>query len=74
MLKTWNKASHYFVQRRDTQLLYSGIKMSFIILEPIGSKSPSFSSGSKLAWFEIQADHDFALICPAQGFPVPHFR
>ncbi|KAF9805905.1 hypothetical protein SFRURICE_013881 [Spodoptera frugiperda] len=37
--------------------------------EPIGSKSPSFSSGSKLAWFEIQQNQDFALLCPAQGYP-----
>ncbi|KAH9631225.1 hypothetical protein HF086_005996 [Spodoptera exigua] len=43
-------------------------------LEPIGFKSPSFSSGSKLAWFEIHQNQDFALICPAQGYPVPIFR
>lgn len=44
------------------------------ILEPIGSKSPSFSSGSKLASFDMTKDQDFALLCPAQGFPVPLFR
>lgn len=48
--------------------------LTFMILEPIGSKSPSFSSVSKLAWFEIPTVQDYALTCPAQGFPVPLFR
>ncbi|XP_047019448.1 Down syndrome cell adhesion molecule-like protein Dscam2 isoform X34 [Helicoverpa zea] len=52
----------------------SATKGRLVITEPIGSKSPSFSSGSKLAWFEIRQKQDFALICPAQGYPVPLFR
>ncbi|XP_046962716.1 Down syndrome cell adhesion molecule-like protein Dscam2 isoform X29 [Vanessa cardui] len=52
----------------------SATKGRLVITEPIGSKSPSFSSGSKLAWFEISSLQDFALLCPAQGFPVPVFR
>ncbi|XP_072939090.1 cell adhesion molecule Dscam1 isoform X21 [Epargyreus clarus] len=52
----------------------SATKGRLVITEPIGSKSPSFSSGSKLAWFEISSAQDFALLCPAQGFPVPVFR
>ncbi|XP_022815115.1 Down syndrome cell adhesion molecule-like protein Dscam2 isoform X32 [Spodoptera litura] len=52
----------------------SATKGRLVITEPIGSKSPSFSSGSKLAWFEIQQNQDFALLCPAQGYPVPIFR
>ncbi|XP_064072171.1 cell adhesion molecule Dscam1 isoform X17 [Vanessa tameamea] len=52
----------------------SATKGRLVITEPIGSKSPSFSSGSKLAWFEISNLQDFALLCPAQGFPVPVFR
>ncbi|KOB76283.1 Dscam [Operophtera brumata] len=58
------KASLFCVQLKLTQPRPS---------EPIGSKSPSFSSISKLAWFEIHAGPDFALTCPAQGFPVPAF-
>lgn len=45
-----------------------------LFLEPIGSKSPSFSSGSKSAWFEIEQGDDFALLCLAQGYPVPIYR
>ncbi|XP_059046515.1 cell adhesion molecule Dscam2 isoform X32 [Achroia grisella] len=52
----------------------SATKGRLVITEPIGSKSPSFSSGSKLQWFEIRTSEDFALLCPAQGFPVPLFR
>ncbi|XP_050346762.1 cell adhesion molecule Dscam2 isoform X2 [Nymphalis io] len=52
----------------------SATKGRLVITEPIGSKSPSFSSGSKLAWFEISSSQGFALLCPAQGFPVPVFR
>ncbi|CAK1540555.1 unnamed protein product [Leptosia nina] len=47
--------------------------VTLYLLEPIGSKSPSFSSGSKLASFDLNKDQDFALLCPAQGFPVPLF-
>lgn len=73
MLKMLNRALHYFVQRRDTQPPYSGI-ICFNVLEPIGYKSPSFSSVSKLASFDIQAKKSFALTCPAQAYPVPIFR
>ncbi|XP_062527459.1 cell adhesion molecule Dscam2 isoform X33 [Bombyx mori] len=52
----------------------SATKGRLVITEPIGSKSPSFPSGSKLASFQIGLDENFALLCSAQGFPVPFFR
>ncbi|XP_024939099.1 Down syndrome cell adhesion molecule-like protein Dscam2 isoform X35 [Cephus cinctus] len=52
----------------------SATKGRLVITEPVGSKAPKFSSSNKLSWFEQRSGEDFALFCPAQGFPVPAFR
>ncbi|KAI5709493.1 hypothetical protein M8J75_000679 [Diaphorina citri] len=43
-------------------------------IEPVGSKAPKFSSDLKLSMFERHAGQSFALLCSAQGYPVPFFR
>lgn len=47
---------------------------SFFILkiEPMGAKVPTFSTEGSMV--TRQASHGFALLCQAQGYPVPSFR
>lgn len=42
--------------------------------EPIGSASPKFSSADKSSTFVHAESSSIALVCPAQGFPLPAFR
>lgn len=42
--------------------------------EPIGAKSPMFSTDDKSSSFFRSEGQGLALLCPAQGFPVPMFR
>lgn len=42
--------------------------------EPVGAKSPKFSTNDKSSLFFYSSGEAFALLCPAQGFPVPMFR
>ena len=45
------------------------------VLEPVGSATPKFSSDSKsLGTFEKIQNGVLALLCPAQGFPLPNYR
>lgn len=44
------------------------------ILEPIGTKSPTFSTDDKLSWYVRNVGQNLSILCPAQGFPVPVFR
>lgn len=74
----------YFAGRRDILYLYTGILFvntilyirifAFSILEPIGSKSPTFSTDDKLSWYVRTVGQSLNLLCPAQAFPVPVFR
>ena len=43
-------------------------------LEPIGSASPKFSTADKSSTFVHTQSSSIALVCPAQGFPLPAFR
>lgn len=42
--------------------------------EPVGSKSPTFSSDSKGSIFVRHEHSSFAMLCKAQAFPVPLIR
>lgn len=42
--------------------------------EPVGSKSPTFSSDSKGSIFVRHEHSSFAMLCQAQAFPVPLIR
>lgn len=42
--------------------------------EPVGMKSPKVTGELKGGWLEKEAAIDIALMCAAQGHPVPIFR
>lgn len=42
--------------------------------EPVGSKSPTFSTDVKFSGITRNQGQNFALLCQAQAFPVPLFR
>ncbi|KAF7271146.1 hypothetical protein GWI33_015952 [Rhynchophorus ferrugineus] len=44
-----------------------------LILKPIGYKAPTFATESKGSIFDKKLGKGFALLCPAQGLPVPLF-
>lgn len=51
------------------------IKSSIIVLEPVGTRTPKFSTSDKtISVYVREISQNFALLCPAQGFPVPAFR
>lgn len=43
-------------------------------LEPVGLKSPAFSSESKSSTFVKKMDQGIALLCSAQGYPAPAYK
>lgn len=44
-------------------------------LEPVGVKAPQVSTAQKtVVYFLANRGDNLALVCPAQGFPVPIFR
>jgi len=43
-------------------------------LDPVGIKSPAFSSDSKGTIFNRRAKSDIVLLCESQGYPVPDHR
>ena len=45
-----------------------------IIIEPVGSSKPKFSSNLDLSAFKKSQGQGVALTCPAQGSPSPGFR
>ena len=45
----------------------------FILLEPIGSAPPMVQS-KKINLLDLEQSSSMALICPAQGSPIPAFR
>jgi hypothetical protein len=48
------------------------LEINFI--EPIGGAGPKFNSKSETSAFKIQQLATYALLCPAQGFPIPSYR
>jgi hypothetical protein len=42
--------------------------------DPVGSRAPKFASGAKVMAVEHQFGLGFAILCQAQGFPIPLFR
>lgn len=48
--------------------------MSTSSLEPVGAKSPTFSSESMGSIFRKRIGQGFALLCQAQSYPAPIFR
>uniref|UniRef100_A0AAR5PN00 Down syndrome cell adhesion molecule-like protein Dscam2 n=1 Tax=Dendroctonus ponderosae TaxID=77166 RepID=A0AAR5PN00_DENPD len=52
----------------------SATKGRLVITEPVGSRAPSFSTESKIFTMDRPLAVNFALLCPAQGFPRPHFK
>ncbi|KAF4517352.1 hypothetical protein B566_EDAN011739 [Ephemera danica] len=52
----------------------SATKGRLVITEPVGAKAPSFSSNTKISSFLTKSKEGYALLCQAQGFPVPSFR
>lgn len=45
-----------------------------ILAEPVGAKAPTFSSDALSQTISRKEGQGFALLCQAQGFPVPLFR
>jgi hypothetical protein len=45
-----------------------------IIADPVGSKAPKFTLDTHTLSFTRHSSQGFALLCQAQGFPVPSFR
>ena len=43
-------------------------------LEPIGSAKPKLSQESDILRFKKNVEEPLALLCPAQGSPLPAFR
>ncbi|XP_008186273.1 Down syndrome cell adhesion molecule-like protein Dscam2 isoform X32 [Acyrthosiphon pisum] len=52
----------------------SATKGRLVITEPIGMKSPSFSTDTKISAYIRSLNANIGLQCQAQGFPVPNFR
>ena len=46
----------------------------FCYLEPIGGSKPKLSEDSKLNQIVRNREDSMALLCPAQGYPIPAFR
>ncbi|XP_031351211.1 Down syndrome cell adhesion molecule-like protein Dscam2 isoform X3 [Photinus pyralis] len=51
----------------------SATKGRLVITEPVGVKTPVFSSDNLINAFARNFGQSFALLCQAQGFPVPRF-
>lgn len=45
-----------------------------LFLEPIGFKAPMLSSDVRGVMITKRKASGFALLCPAQGYPIPNFR
>lgn len=48
--------------------------ISFIPLEPIGAKAPTFQGDSKGSIYWKSSGQDIVLLCQAQAYPVPLIR
>ncbi|XP_050054070.1 cell adhesion molecule Dscam2 isoform X40 [Aphis gossypii] len=52
----------------------SATKGRLVITDPVGIKSPAFSSDSKGTIFNRRSNSDIVLLCESQGYPVPDHR
>lgn len=71
----------YFVKLKAILSLYSGMVRDNLIktflisfVEPVGYKSPVFSSDAESARFRKRSSNDLSVLCSAQGYPAPSFR
>lgn len=48
--------------------------VNYNFLEPVGLKSPAFSTKSETYRFKMKSLNDLNLMCDAQGYPIPAFR
>lgn len=44
------------------------------ITEPVGSVAPKVDIKDEINYARAEVAHSFALICPAQSYPVPIYR
>ncbi|XP_060529789.1 cell adhesion molecule Dscam2 isoform X42 [Cylas formicarius] len=52
----------------------SATKGRLVITEPVGYKKPTFSTDIRMLGYERSRGQSFAMLCPAQGLPIPTFR
>ncbi|XP_025414605.1 Down syndrome cell adhesion molecule-like protein Dscam2 isoform X19 [Sipha flava] len=52
----------------------SATKGRLVITEPVGLKSPVFSSDAESARYRKRSGNDISVLCMAQGYPAPSFR
>ncbi|XP_049833934.1 Down syndrome cell adhesion molecule-like protein Dscam2 isoform X21 [Schistocerca gregaria] len=52
----------------------SATKGRLVITEPVGVKAPKFASDDKINSFVRHVGEGYALLCQAQGNPMPNFR
>lgn len=45
-----------------------------LLSDPVGAKAPKYHSEDKIHHLTRRGKQNFALLCQAQGFPVPKFR
>jgi hypothetical protein len=50
-----------------------GFEIEFLA-EPVGTRVPKFSSDNKSGHFYRMVSQNIDLLCPAQAFPIPHFK
>jgi hypothetical protein len=50
------------------------VASTFFLLEPIGGAKPKFSQETEIFQFTKSSRTSLALLCPAQGHPLPSFR
>lgn len=51
-----------------------GYMLPFQMVDPLGGTRPRFSTQARLQEFEQTSGSSFALLCPAQAYPGPHFK
>lgn len=49
------------------------MRQKIIFAEPLGGTAPRFSSQAHMQAFNKEQGSAFALQCPAQAYPAPHF-
>lgn len=59
---------------RKTSNTFFLCSIAIIITEPVGAKAPTFPTDSKISMFVRNVGDDFALLCQAQGSPIPSIR
>ncbi|XP_047472722.1 Down syndrome cell adhesion molecule-like protein Dscam2 isoform X20 [Penaeus chinensis] len=62
------------VHRLTQETRLSATAGRLVISEPVSSEAPKVSEYAKSPTFLRESGSSFALLCPAQGFPVPQFR